>query len=225
MQFQKKIKFFWIRKLTKFFIHSIIKSSQINISGKEKIIGLREKNIPIIYAYWHRHILFMIHHFKNSAARPLISLSQDGEIVSQIACEFGMNPVRGSSSKGGARAFLKLINTIKNEHSEILITADGPKGPLKQVKDGTIMLAQKSGAVIVPICWYSDKVKILEKSWDKFIIPLPFGKITFLYGNPFQIPEDFTKKDLPMLTSKLKEEIDKLEYLLENNLIKNQVIK
>ena len=217
MTFQKKINDFFIRKAAKALILSIIKTCKLKIVGHEHVETLRKQKKSIIYAYWHRHIFVTIYRFRNTGARPLISLSEDGEIVSQIAVEFGMNPIRGSSSKGGARAFLKLLNAIKEDNSEVLITADGPKGPLRQIKDGTILLAQKTRSVIVPICWHANRVKILKKTWDKFKIPKPFGTITYAYGQPFVIPGNAAKEDYPLLKETLKESIDTLEKEIEGN--------
>jgi lysophospholipid acyltransferase (LPLAT)-like uncharacterized protein len=238
MKFRQRIKYFFIRKTTKLLIHLIVFTCRVKISGEEFVTDLRQKKIPVIYIYWHRHIFFTIYRFRNSGARPLISLSPDGEIVAQIAREFGLNPVRGSSSKGGARAFLKLLNTLKDtvspgrekvyffkhlfrkkntgeRRNEILITADGPKGPLKEIKDGTILLAQKTGSVIVPFSWYSSRVKILEKTWDRFIIPLPFGTITFIYGSPVFVSPDKKRGDFADLKKELKESLDNLEKKAE----------
>jgi lysophospholipid acyltransferase (LPLAT)-like uncharacterized protein len=215
MKFRQRVKYFLIRKITKLLIDAIVLTCRIKIIGEETVTELREKKIPIIYIYWHRHILFTIYKFKKTGARPLISLSPDGEIAAQIAEEFGMNPVRGSSSKGGARAFLKLAGSIKDEREEILITADGPKGPARQIKDGTIVLAQKTGSVIVPFSWYSGRVKILEKTWDRFIIPLPFSTITFKYGAPFFIDPKKRRGELGALKKELQDTLNILQNELE----------
>jgi len=211
MAFPKKIKYFIIRKAAKLLISGIVKTCKLKIVGYENVEKLREQEVPIIYAYWHRHIFVTIYRFMNTGARPLISLSEDGEIVAQIASEFGMNPVRGSSSRGGAKAFIKLLNSIKEEKSEVLITADGPKGPAREIKDGVIRLAQKSGSVVVPIAWHAGKVKIFEKTWDRFKIPLPFGVITYAYGKPITIPATGSKEDEETLKQRLKDAIDTLE--------------
>ncbi len=192
-------------------IHAIIKTCKITITGWERIHELKEKSIPIIYAQWHRHIFVTIYRFKNTGARPLISLSEDGELVSRVAVEFSMNPVRGSSSKGGARAFLELVNTIRQDNAEVLITADGPRGPARQIKDGTIRLAQKTGSLIVPIAWHASREKVFEKTWDKFKIPLPFSKIIYAYGQPVVIPRDAPRGEYGRLKEKLKKAIDDLE--------------
>lgn len=213
--FRKKIKYFLIRKTAKLLILNIIKTCKLVVQGYENVERLREQGVPIIYAYWHRHIFVTIYRFMNTGARPLISLSEDGEIVAQVAKEFGMNPVRGSSSYGGAKAFLKLLNAIKEEKSEVLITADGPKGPVREIKDGVIRLARKSGSVIVPIAWHSSRVKIFEKSWDRFKIPLPFGTITYAYGKPLTISESGANEDKERWKQCVKQAIDTLEKEIE----------
>ncbi|MEN8154245.1 MAG: lysophospholipid acyltransferase family protein [Acidobacteriota bacterium] len=212
----KKIKFFLIRKLAKLFISSIIFTCKIDISGEKYLQEITDRESPVIFIFWHRHIFFTIYRFRKSSARPLISFSPDGEIVSQIADEFGMDPVRGSSSKGGARAFLKIMNSIKKENSKILITADGPRGPLRELKDGTIKLAGKTGAAVVPISWYASKVKVFEKSWDKFMIPLPFSRIRFAYDKPVYIPVKITANETEDYKALLKSKLDKLEKGLMN---------
>lgn len=207
----QKIKFFFITKAAKLLIYSIIFTCRKVTIGQKKISDLKKSGKPIIYIFWHRHIFFNIFQFRRTNARPLISHSTDGEIVARIAEEFGMNPIRGSSSKGGAKAFLNMVNSIKNRNSEIMITADGPKGPSREIKDGTVLIAKKTGAAIIPVSWYSSRVKIFENSWDKFILPKPFGKITFRYGDPIFIPPDIVKKEYPDYKIKLKNGLDWLE--------------
>lgn len=183
----KKIKFLLLRKLAKVMIRAIVLSSRVRISGQEAVAALKQENLPLIYIFWHRHILYVIHQFRNSGARPLISLSSDGELVAAVAEEFGMNPIRGSSSKGGARAFLLMARCVKNEKAAVLITADGPKGPAREVKEGAVQLAVKTGAFVIPISWSGSRLMVLKKSWDRFMIPLPFGRIHFAFGQPLRL--------------------------------------
>jgi lysophospholipid acyltransferase (LPLAT)-like uncharacterized protein len=214
MTFPRKIKTLLLKKLAKLLIESIVFSSRITISGRENINALQNKNLPLIFIFWHRHILFVIHQFKNTGARPLISLSSDGELVAAVAEEFGMKPIRGSSSKGGARAFLNMVRSVQMENAQVLITADGPKGPARQIKAGTVQLALKTRATVIPISWRSSRVKILEKSWDRFMIPLPFGRIHFAYGQPLQISNNGDQAALQKAADMLAEQLDQLEESL-----------
>ncbi|MCU0236596.1 MAG: lysophospholipid acyltransferase family protein [Acidobacteria bacterium] len=179
-----------MRKLAWLLIEAVVLCSKVTVSGRDAVLALQRDRVPLIFIFWHRHILFVIHQFRDCGARPLISLSSDGELVAAVAGEFGMDPVRGSSSKGGARAFLELVRSVRQERSQVLITADGPKGPPRRVKEGTVQLAAKTGAWVVPVSWGASRVKILEKSWDRFLVPLPFGHIRFAYGEPLRIMPD-----------------------------------
>jgi lysophospholipid acyltransferase (LPLAT)-like uncharacterized protein len=212
--FTKLIYFKLLKKLAKLLLESIVFSSRVTISGRENIAELQNKNLPLIFIFWHRHILFVIHQFKNTGARPLISLSSDGELVTAVAEEFGMKPIRGSSSKGGARAFLQMVRSVQKENAKVLITADGPKGPARQIKAGTLQLASKTRAYVIPISWSGTRVKILEKSWDRFMIPLPFGRIHFAYGQPLQINVTRNPADLQKAGDMLAEKLNQLEESL-----------
>ena len=214
MTFPKKIKTLLLKKLAKLMIEFVVFSSRVTISGRENINELQNKNLPLIYIFWHRHILFVIHQFKNTGARPLISLSSDGELVAAVAEEFGMKPIRGSSSKGGARAFLNMVRSVQKENAQVLITADGPKGPARRIKDGTVQLALKTRAYVIPISWSGSRVKILEKSWDRFLIPLPFGRIHFAYGLPLQISGAADAIGLQQNADMLAEKLNLLEASL-----------
>ena len=210
----KKIKFLLLKKLAKAMIQAIVFSSRVRVSGREAVATLQKENLPLIYIFWHRHILYVIQQFKNSGARPLISLSSDGELVTAVAEEFGMNPIRGSSSKGGARAFLHMARCVQNEKAAVLITADGPKGPARKVKDGTVQLAVKTGAFVIPISWSGTRVKVLKKSWDRFMIPLPFGSIHFAFGQPLRLDAAACAADPAAAADMLAARLDLLEESL-----------
>jgi lysophospholipid acyltransferase (LPLAT)-like uncharacterized protein len=214
MTFPGKIKTLLVKKLSWLLIEAIVFSSRVTVSGREHIADLQGKNLPLIFIFWHRHILFVIHQFKNSGARPLISLSSDGALVAAVAEEFGMEPIRGSSSKGGARAFLTMVRSVQKENARVLITADGPKGPARQIKAGTVQLALKTRAYVIPISWRGSRVKILEKSWDRFLVPLPFGRIHFAYGQPLQITGTGDAISLQQNADMLAEKLNRLEESL-----------
>ncbi|MCJ7524886.1 MAG: lysophospholipid acyltransferase family protein [Candidatus Aminicenantes bacterium] len=214
MALLKKIKLMLLKKLAKAMIQAIMFSSRIRISGQENVAALQKENLPLIYIFWHRHILFVIHKFKNSGARPLISLSSDGELVAAVAEEFGMNPIRGSSSKGGARAFLQMARCVQNEKAAVLITADGPKGPARKVKEGAVQLAVKTGAYVIPISWIGSRVKVLKKSWDRFMLPLPFGRIHFAFGQPLRLDADTNAADQAQAGDILAAKLNQLEESL-----------
>lgn len=136
---------------------------------------------PFIVAFWHGELLMQPFLYKKIRGRHKISvmISEhfDGEIIAKIISYFGFSSIRGSSSKGGARVLIEAIKTSK-DGEDIAITPDGPRGPRHSVADGIVALAQKTKARIVVFNYSCDNCWQL-KSWDKFIIPKPFSKISF----------------------------------------------
>jgi lipopolysaccharide heptosyltransferase II len=133
----------------------------------------------------------------------MVSLSKDGELLSQVLQSFGYLTVRGSSTRGGERALIEIIRYAHKGYS-LAFAADGPKGPRRQLKSGVIYAAQKTGMPIIPInCSLKNKI-ILKNTWDKTIIPLPFSKTIQIYGEPIYInKEDDIKEKRVLVEQKL----------------------
>ena len=110
----------------------------------------------------------------------LVSASKDGALLAAIFERFGVEPVRGSSSRRGAQA-LRELTTWAERGYDLAITPDGPRGPRYVVEDGAMPLAQLTGLPIVPVSYYLNW-KIRVKSWDRFQIPLPFSRCEVIYG-------------------------------------------
>jgi lysophospholipid acyltransferase (LPLAT)-like uncharacterized protein len=136
---------------------------------------------PIIFACWHGELLMLpylySHYRKTPHAKVLISPHFDGELISRTIKYFGLGTLAGSSDKSAARVLIQAIKTIK-EGYDIGITPDGPKGPRHEVADGIIVMAQKTQAKIILVEIKPTKFWQLN-SWDRFVIPKPFGTINF----------------------------------------------
>ena len=115
----------------------------------------------------------------------LAGLNKDGELISKIGIKLGWKMLRGSSSKGGSKIFVKIVKILRKPSSLVGITPDGPKGPREKIKDGLISLIKKTDAVIIPLS-YSAKIKIRLRTWDKFLLIFPFNKFIAVWGTPFK---------------------------------------
>ena len=124
----------------------------------------------------------------------LISASRDGEYVSTIIRFFGLNVVRGSSSRGGVKAFLEMLGILGQANHNLVLTVDGPRGPMYEPHHGVIGLAQKSGVPIVAVSLNSERHWTL-KSWDHMQIPLPFSKVRYVFGKPFYVAADIDMEE------------------------------
>jgi lysophospholipid acyltransferase (LPLAT)-like uncharacterized protein len=101
--------------------------------------------------------------------------------------------IRGSTKRGGFGAFRKMIAIVK-QGVDLAITPDGPRGPRYRVQKGTIELARSSRLPIIPVT-YSTEKKVLCSSWDSFLIPYPFTKGVFFWGEPLWIDPNGGKEE------------------------------
>lgn len=170
----------------------------------EEAKKLEESGQGIIYAAWHNQQLFLLYPFRGQKIAALISQSSDGEYIARVLPHFGMLAVRGSSTRGGARALIKLMHAAQQGY-RLMITPDGPRGPIYTVQPGILFLAQKLGWPIVPGgIALTHKFKV--GSWDKMRIPLPFGKAAFTYGKTFWVKSE---EDFPRVAKELQEELNR----------------
>jgi len=136
---------------------------------------------PVIFACWHGELLMLPYMYKYYRKKPhakvLISNHFDGELISRTIKYFGLGTLAGSTTRNAARVLIQSIKTLKNGY-DIGITPDGPKGPRREVADGIIIMAQKAKANIILIEIKPTKFWQLN-SWDKFIIPKPFGTLNY----------------------------------------------
>lgn len=136
-----------------------------------------------IYAFWHGRQFLLFHNHRNHGAVIPASESRDGEIQAGILKNFGFNVVRGSSRRKGVRALLGLVEGLR-EGRDIALAVDGPLGPIYEVKQGITYLAGKLNKPIVPVTTGAKRFWILEKIWDKYMLPMPFTKGVIVYGEP-----------------------------------------
>ena len=141
---------------------------------------------PVVLAFWHGRMLYFLHLYHRQRFTILVSRSRDGECVSRILQRFGVHVTRGSSSRGGAQALLEIARQVHRGYHAAL-TPDGPRGPRYEVQPGVVALAQQTGATILPVT-YSARWKKVLRSWDCFLVPLPFSRVVVIYGEPISVP-------------------------------------
>jgi lysophospholipid acyltransferase (LPLAT)-like uncharacterized protein len=168
---------------------------------------------PAIYAVWHGRILLLPYLYGWRRARVLASRSRDGEIVARFVSHFGLEPVRGSSSRGGAEA-LRLLWRALGQGRDVVVVPDGPRGPRETVKLGVVALARLSGAPIVPLA-IGVSAEWRLGSWDAFRIPKPFSRCLVRFGDPIGVPahadraaDEAARKELEMALCALCWQVD-----------------
>jgi lysophospholipid acyltransferase (LPLAT)-like uncharacterized protein len=168
---------------------------------------------PAIYCIWHNRLAlcmklyfaFGIKRQRNAGLAGLVSASRDGAFLAAILERFGVQPVRGSSSRRGAQALLELTTWAERGY-DLAITPDGPRGPRYVVQEGAMMLAQITGLPVVPVSYHL-AWKIQLKSWDGFQIPLPFSRCEVFAGQVMPVPREVTDAGREELRRQLETEL------------------
>jgi lysophospholipid acyltransferase (LPLAT)-like uncharacterized protein len=145
---------------------------------------------PVIFCLWHNRlaISMLVHRRYPRKLAALVSASKDGALLAAVMGKFGVEQVRGSSSRRGPQALLEMSGRAKLGY-DLAVTPDGPRGPRYVVQKGVIALAQVTGLAIVPVTCNTRR-KICLKSWDGFQIPLPFSHCELLLNEPILVPRE-----------------------------------
>ncbi len=139
-----------------------------------------------VFVTWHQRMLMLARYFGPRRLTVMISQSRDGEYGARVAAKLGFANVRGSSTRGGMRALRALSKAIR-EGGRGGMLADGPQGPPRVAKVGTVLSARDAGVPIIPVVWAADRCWVLN-SWDRYMIPKPFARVAVFYGAPIWVP-------------------------------------
>ena len=172
-----------------FFLRTYLPLLRLKVIGKETVLDHIKEHGRIIVPVWHQRlfpILAYVRRFREFRPIVMISQSRDGEFIADIAQRLGLVPVRGSSSRGGTEALKTIVRKLA-ENPAVGHVVDGPRGPKGKIKPGLIRMAQLSGAPILPLIVSVDKAWIAG-SWDHFLIPKPFSRVTVQWEEPFSVP-------------------------------------
>jgi lysophospholipid acyltransferase (LPLAT)-like uncharacterized protein len=142
-----------------------------------------------IFAFWHGRMMMLPAFCPPShQMRVLISFHRDGLLISRVIHHFGQATISGSSSKGGAGAVKEILRSLK-QGDNISITPDGPRGPAQVAEMGIVTVAKISGRPVIPVT-FSSTWHIRFRSWDRFMLALPFGRIVFCVGQPIVVSKE-----------------------------------
>jgi lysophospholipid acyltransferase (LPLAT)-like uncharacterized protein len=142
---------------------------------------------PQVFILWHETLLPLLWLHRNQGVAIVVSEARDGQYLSDLATALGYRAVRGSSSRGGARALLGAVRQLQAGRS-VAFTPDGPRGPRREIKPGFVAAAQRGRGLIVPVHAEADRAWRLH-SWDRFMIPKPLARVRVTYGQTFEVSE------------------------------------
>lgn len=174
---------------------------------------LIESGRPLVLAFWHGHIFLLPGVFqrvfpKRSEIWTLISRHWDGELIARTVKPFGVHAIRGSTGKGGKEALQEMLQTLA-EGRRVAITPDGPRGPRRKLQPGVVLLSGTAQAPILPVAWSASPC-LRMKSWDRFEVPLPFGRVCVTFGVPLTVPDDEARADLRSACARVEHQMNDL---------------
>ncbi len=193
------------------------------IEGGQFLEDWSDHRHPTILSFWHNRAFigahYVYHHLveRNLKISVLTSQSRDGELVARVAQQWGLSVVRGSASRGGLQALRALHRAITRDGFSPIMIPDGPRGPIYHFKVGVAVLAQTSGAPILPMGLAAQRFFTI-KSWDRLIIPWPFSRVVIGFGEPQTLAKPMTNDQLEAARRRLEATVDGLTLRAEAEL-------
>jgi lysophospholipid acyltransferase (LPLAT)-like uncharacterized protein len=189
------------------------RTSRVRAEGEAALLAELASGRPAILYGLHGHLLVGACDLGRHRPYVMISQSRDGERIARAVEYVGFRPVRGSSSRGGVRALLQMVRRLDGP-VVCCHVVDGPRGPRGEVKPGLILLAQRSGAALIPVL-YATRQKWVARSWDRMQVPFPFGRVVARYLPARTVPADLSAEAAEALRLELERELAREEARLE----------
>ena len=184
-----KIKSILLSLFARWLFEILFFLNKVSIKGEENLIKLLKSGEPIMLCVWHGRLLFPSWYIRFHAKIHIVSSRHpDSEILGRILKKWGYKLIKGSTKKGGLKV-IKEMTKVFNNGGMIAVTNDGPKGPPKIAKSGSLNLAIKKNVNIITVTGSASKFWELN-SWDKSLLPKPFGKIQLIISEPFKIEKN-----------------------------------
>lgn len=158
---------------------------RMEIIGADRWSAVLAESRPYVLLSWHEALLPVMWQHRGLGIAAVVSEARDGEYLARFAHTLGYRLVRGSSTRGGHRATAEALRALR-DGIPIGVTPDGPRGPRQVLKPGALVLAERTGAAVVPVHAES-RPAWRAGSWDRFLVPPPFARVRIAYGTPFRI--------------------------------------
>lgn len=145
-------------------------------------------------ALWHGRMLLGLAHHASDEWSVLVSPSDDGDLTERLLDAFRYKVIRGSSSRGGARALREMLAELEGGR-KLVITPDGPRGPRHSMSPGLVWMARATARPIVPCGFVCDRAW-RANSWDRFTIPKFGARVVLAYGQPVRVAREASAAEL-----------------------------
>jgi lysophospholipid acyltransferase (LPLAT)-like uncharacterized protein len=204
------------------YLAFVYATTRWRLVGAEHLAPVLGRHPTLIAAFWHERLPMMpmlwrtarrdLPELGHRAGHVLVSRHRDGHFIGAVVRRFDLNMVHASSSKGGATGLRMLLRRL-GEGDLVVITPDGPRGPRRRAAPGVVQLALASGLPVLPTAAATTR-HIRLKSWDRMMLPLPFGRGVICIGRPIMVARDGADAALPGIEAALTDIVDAADRAL-----------
>lgn len=187
-------------------VGALFLTTRVERIGVEHYEQFRRRGEPVIFVFWHGQLLPLVHYLRDEGIVVLVSEHADGEYITRVVERYGHRAVRGSSTRGGTRGLKGLVRAARAGRN-LAITPDGPKGPPGVLKPGALAVAQITGLPIIPLAVGASRGWRF-RSWDGFLVPKPFSKVSIEYQPPRFVPREASRSELEELAAQIGAELN-----------------
>jgi lysophospholipid acyltransferase (LPLAT)-like uncharacterized protein len=180
-----------------------------DVVGPDPLVSVAPTGRLPIYAFWHGRILPATFVFRNRSIVVMTSENFDGEWIARVIAQFGYGAARGSTSRGGSRALVRLKRDMEAGRPAAF-TLDGPRGPARRAQPGALWLAKATGHPLVPF-HIEAASHWTVRSWDRTQVPKPFSRVVVAIGEPFFVAAEADARMLEGRRVDLERELERLE--------------
>lgn len=179
-------------------------TSRKKITNYETFKKYRKK--PAVFVFWHGRSMMLspIICIGGMRAYAVASCHKDGRMMAKLQRLFGLKPIYGSTSDGGISVLRQGVRILRQGDHSMCISPDGPGGPSLRVQDGALYFAKMTGAPIIPVCFSASHASF-QKRWDRYLVALPFSKITCKVGMPVFIDAKSTPEEFEAVRKKIED--------------------
>jgi len=188
--------------------------------GADHYEQFRRRGEPVIFVFWHGQLLPLVHYHRREGIVVLVSEHADGEYITQVIERNGFGTVRGSSTRGATKGLKGLVRAAR-EGRDLALTPDGPNGPPGVLKPGALAVAQITGLPLIPL-GVGASTGWRFRSWDGFLVPKPFSKISIEYRQPRFVPRDASRRELEDLAAEIGSELNAVSQRLGSPILSPQ---
>ena len=170
---------------------------------------------PVIYSFWHRAVFASAWLWRKIGLAVMVSRSFDGEYIARTIEKLGFVAIRGSSSRGGAKALLGLKRQLEQDTS-VVFTIDGPRGPKYVAKPGPVLLSRASALPMAAFYVALSHAWVLN-TWDAFMIPKPFSKALVRVSAKIRVPADADDAQMTEFHRQLQAALERVTRFAEEH--------